>query len=109
MMFAPGMAINFYGGPKGMWSAGSGILGTATYSEEQSPMHIYTFLDGDYTGIDETGVFLPKGLPDHYNLGQLFVDHMQTPGVHTDTIIYPDTACYVYFYPYVNDTVSHHP
>ncbi len=46
MMFAPGMAVNFFDLSEGevvsrLWDFGDG-----SYSEMQNPMHIFTFLDG---------------------------------------------------------------
>ena len=63
------MAINFYDRSEGevvswFWDYGDGNL-----SEEQNPMHIFTFLYGNGTGTDENGVLYTKGVPYHYYHG----------------------------------------
>lgn len=104
-MFAPGMAVNFYDLSEGevvnrLWDFGDG-----SYSGDRNPMHIFTFLDGTFPGPDANGVFIPKVCLTITTMDSCSSTACKTIEVIPDTIIYPDPDCYLYFYPYRNDTL----
>ena len=105
MMFAPGLAVNFFGRSETevvnwFWDFGDG-----SFSEEQNPMHIFTFLDGTGTDPDVSGVFIPKVCLTITTMDSCSSTVCKTLEVTSDTIIYPEPECYLYFYPFRNDTL----
>jgi len=105
MMFAPGMAVNFYDQSYSdvetwLWDFGDG-----TVSEEQNPMHIFTFLYGTPSGTNANGVFVPKVCLTIKTKDGCISTVCKALENYSDTVIYPDSSCFAYFYPYRNDTM----
>ena len=105
MMFAPGIAINFYDESVAdsdieswHWDFGDGH-----YSDEQNPLFIYTFLDGHPGPFGPNGEFAPKVCLTIKTSGCSSTICKTLEFAH-DTIINPE-KCHVYFRPYRNDTV----
>ena len=104
MMFASGVAINFYDTSEGEALAWFWDFGDGTYSEEQNPLHLYTYLDSNISP-ERSDYYLPT-----ICLTVLTGDGCKSAvckqlQLFSDTIINPEPGCFIYFYPYINDTL----
>jgi hypothetical protein len=105
MFFAPGMAINFYDQSNGEVVSWFWDFGDGSYSEEQNPLHMYTFINGNSPGTSSYGFFVPKvclTIKTKYGCSSTVCKALDP---YSDTVIYPEPGCNVYFYPYRNDSV----
>jgi hypothetical protein len=107
MMFAPGYAINFYDVSAGDVVSWFWDFGDGSYSEEKNPLHLFTYLDNNISpdGTSSSGYFVPKVCLTIITSDGCKSDVCKTLAQYSDSIIYPEPGCFVYFYPYFNDTL----
>ncbi|MFN8209312.1 MAG: PKD domain-containing protein [Bacteroidales bacterium] len=103
MMFAPGMAINFYDLSRGEEVSWHWDFGDGSWSEEQNPMHIFTFLNGTNSSGD-SGYYVPRVcLTIKTKAGCTSTVCKFIKPIY-DTLVPPTPGCDVFFYPFRNDS-----